>query len=124
MTKIRGIDHVQICIPIGEEEKARNFYGGLLGLQEIEKPDSLKANGGVWYQVGDLELHIGTEKMNQEKGKRHVAFRVDDIQAMRTLLENHGFTINEEKPIPGAERFSIRDPFGNRMEFISRNTSI
>jgi catechol 2,3-dioxygenase-like lactoylglutathione lyase family enzyme len=115
---IQGIDHVQICIPTGEEEKAKAFYGTLLGLKEIEKPDSLKPNGGVWYQTGNLQLHIGTEKMEQEKGKRHVAFRVNDIEAARKLCEENGFAVNVEKPIPGAERFSIHDPFGNRTEFI------
>jgi len=119
MINIKGFDHVQICIPVGEEEKARDFYGKMLGLTEIEKPDSLKPNGGVWFQVGDLQLHIGTEKMSPEKGKRHVAFRVDDIAAVETLCIENGLTIHREKPIPGAERFSVRDPFGNRTEFIS-----
>ena len=117
--KIQGIDHVQICIPTGEEEKAMAFYGGFLGLIEIEKPDSLKPSGGVWYQAGAIQLHIGTEKMEQEKGKRHIAFRVDDTQTMRKLCEENNIAIKEEKVIPGAERFSIRDPFGNRTEFIS-----
>ncbi|MGV3489119.1 MAG: hypothetical protein ACO1OC_11115 [Tuberibacillus sp.] len=71
MKAIQGFDHVQICIPTGEEEKARQFYGDLLGLEEIEKPDSLKPNGGVWYQVGALQLHIGTEQMSQEKVQRN-----------------------------------------------------
>jgi catechol 2,3-dioxygenase-like lactoylglutathione lyase family enzyme len=117
---ILAIDHVQITIPVGQEEKARAFYGDWLGLEEIEKPDSLKPNGGVWYRVGALELHIGTEPMESEKGKRHVAFRVRDIARLRRLCEEKGIAIQEEKPIPGAERFTIRDPFGNRTEFIER----
>ena len=35
---IRGINHVQLTIPRGSEEKARHFYCQTLGLPEIEKP--------------------------------------------------------------------------------------
>ncbi len=58
---IRGIDHVQITVPRGEEAAVREFYCGVLGLPEIEKPDALKPRGGFWLAVGDRELHVGTE---------------------------------------------------------------
>ena len=60
--EIKRIDHVQICIPKGGEDEARTFYSGLLGLEEIEKPDSLKASGGVWFKAGNAELHLGVEE--------------------------------------------------------------
>jgi 4-hydroxyphenylpyruvate dioxygenase-like putative hemolysin len=63
MFRIKRLDHVQICNPFSQEKVARNFYTNVLGLQEIEKPDSLKSNGGIWYQAGDIELHIGVENM-------------------------------------------------------------
>ena len=57
--KFKKLNHVQICIPKGEEEKGREFYCGILGLNEIEKPDSLKKNGGFWLEVANIQLHIG-----------------------------------------------------------------
>lgn len=53
--------HAQITIPKGQEEKARKFYCGVLLLKEIQKPESLLDRGGFWVEVGDQQLHIGTE---------------------------------------------------------------
>ncbi len=119
---IQAIDHVQVCIPIGEEDKARAFYTGILHLQEIEKPESLKKNGGLWYQVGTLQLHIGTERPTNEKSKRHVAFEVTDISKVRKYLERLNEHIKEDTPIPGVTRFSIFDPFNNRIELLEKTT--
>jgi hypothetical protein len=58
---IRGIDHVQLAAPYGCESEARRFYGDVLGLVEIDKPAALKARGGVWFRLGQQQLHIGVE---------------------------------------------------------------
>ncbi|MBM6617620.1 VOC family protein [Bacillus suaedaesalsae] len=118
--QIKRLDHVQVCIPFGTEEDARAFYTNILGFQEIEKPDSLKANGGLWYKVGDIELHIGAEEMNGYKSKRHPAFEVESLLEIRAYLEQHDIKIQDEKPIPNIERFTFFDPFGNRIEFLEK----
>ena len=123
--KIISIDHVQVCIPPGKEGEARNFYSGVLELEEIEKPESLKPNGGLWYRIGDTqELHIGIEERGIEQpgqeSKAHPAFEVLHLDEARNYLERNGIEINEETRIPGVSRFSIRDPFGNRLEFLER----
>jgi hypothetical protein len=110
MITFKRIDHVQICIQPGKEDDAREFYGGLLGLQEIPKPESLIANGGLWYKIADVELHIGVEPV-VAKSKRHPAFEITDVAAARLLLEENGIKINEEPGIPGRTRFSFIDPF-------------
>jgi catechol 2,3-dioxygenase-like lactoylglutathione lyase family enzyme len=117
---IKRLDHVQLCIPFHQEEVARNFYTTILGFSEIEKPDSLKANGGLWYKVGDIELHIGVEEMEHYKSKRHPAFEVSSLQEVRQYLEYSQISTIDEKPIPNVERFSFFDPFGNRLEFLER----
>ena len=38
-----GLDHVQVAAPRGCEAEAWRFYGSLLGLVEVEKPESLRA---------------------------------------------------------------------------------
>ncbi len=115
--KINRIDHVQICIPKGAEGEARKFYKRLLGLDEIEKPDSLKQSGGVWFKAGDSELHLGVEE-NIIKTKSHPAFEIENINEVKKFLSDSGIKIKEEIQIPGRKRFSFYDPFGNRIELL------
>ena len=117
--KIKRLDHVQLCAPIGEEPNARKFYAEVLGLREIEKPEALKINGGVWFQIGDIQLHIGMESV-QGKSKRHPAFEVEELEAIKYHLKNNGVRIQEEIQIPGCRRFTFYDPFDNRIEFLER----
>ncbi|HEY6541350.1 MAG TPA: VOC family protein [Ktedonobacteraceae bacterium] len=117
--KISGLHHAQICIPKGAEAEGCRFYCDLLGLPEIEKPASLQGRGGFWLQVGDRQVHVGTEgPVDRTATKAHLAYQVDDLEAWRATLQQHGIEIIEGVPIPGYERFEFRDPFGNRVEFI------
>ena len=117
--KITRLNHVQITIPKGAEAQARAFYCDILGLQEIEKPESLKGRGGFWLQVGDMQIHVGTEDgVDRATTKAHIAYQVDDLAAYQKQIEAQGIQIGDAVPIPGYERFEIRDPFGNRVEFI------
>jgi catechol 2,3-dioxygenase-like lactoylglutathione lyase family enzyme len=117
---IKRLDHIQLCIPIGEEEKARAFYSGILGLTEIEKPEALKPNGGLWFEVADIQLHIGTENM-EGASKRHPAFEVENLEQVKSYLIENNVRIKEDIQIPEIKRFSFFDPFGNRIEFLEKN---
>ena len=121
MIKFERINHVQICIPIGKEEEARQFYTNTLGLIEIPKPAVLRANGGLWYQVADVQLHIGIES-GTHRSKSHPAFEVGNLEEARNFLAEHGVTIREEIQIPGQARFSFLDPFNNRIELLQKAT--
>ena len=113
----KRVDHVQLTIPKDSEGIARKFYSGVLGLEEIEKPDSLKASGGAWFKIADAELHLGIEE-NQTKTKSHPAFEVENLNSIKVHLIQNGMTVKEETPITGRKRFSFRDPFGNKIEFL------
>ena len=115
----RRLDHVQVCIPRGAEGRAREFYGGLLGLEEVEKPEVLKKNGGMWYGVADVSLHIGVEEV-VAPSKRHPAFEVEGVAEVRAYLERNGVRTKDEPDIPGVRRFSFFDPFGNRIELLEK----
>jgi catechol 2,3-dioxygenase-like lactoylglutathione lyase family enzyme len=116
---IVGIHHIQITIPRGAEERARDFYCGVLGLPEIAKPEALEGRGGFWLQVGDRQVHVGTEDgVDRARTKAHVAYQVDDLERWRAILERHDVAILDSVPIPGYNRFELRDPFGNRVELI------
>lgn len=112
------IDHIQLCVPQDGLELARQFYLHLLGFQEVDKPDSLKGNGGFWCEAGEISLHIGVEKHSPLLSKRHPAFIVQNLKNVRDYLHENGIQVYEETPIPKVERFSIRDPFGNRIELL------
>ncbi len=116
--KIVGLDHAQVTAPRGSEAQARAFYGAALGLEEIAKPAVLAGRGGVWFQCGDQQLHIGVEDGFIPQRKSHPAFRVTDLAAIRARLEAAGAPIAEDVALPGRERFETRDPFGNRLEFV------
>jgi catechol 2,3-dioxygenase-like lactoylglutathione lyase family enzyme len=116
---ITAVHHVQITIPKGAEAAARAFYCDLLGLLEVEKPDALKGRGGLWVQLGAIQVHIGTEDgIDRAATRAHVAYQVDDVAAWRERLAAHGIRILDSVPIPGYDRFEFRDPFDNRVEFI------
>jgi len=121
MPSISGINHVQITVPKDSEDKARAFYCDLLGLAEIEKPENLKKNGGFWLAVGATQLHIGLENHDgRSNTKAHVALEVDDEKSLRKMFNEHGVDVIENTAIKGYSRFDIRDPFGNRIEFLER----
>src|SRR5271156_864460 len=111
---VSGIDHVQIAAPEGCEAAARNFFGRLLGLEEIEKPEALRSRGGCWFRVGDRQLHIGVEKDFRPAQKAHPGFSVQDIEVLFAVLANAGIRCRWDDMLPGGiKRFYADDPWGN-----------
>ena len=117
---IEGLDHVQIAAPAGCEEKARRFFGGLLGLRELQKPQPLARRGGAWFQVGTQALHVGVEAEFAPARKAHPAFAVDDIDALARRLEAAAVEVQWDGELPDVRRFYAEDPWGNRLEFLQR----
>lgn len=120
MIEFIRLDHIQLCIPSGQEEEARVFYGEILGLKEIAKPEALIKNGGLWYELGAIQLHIGTENTPLYSSKRHPAFEVNNIIEVKDYLTSKSVKIKEDEPIPNVERFSFFDPWGNRIELLEK----
>ena len=112
-----GIDHVQVAAPPGCEAEARAFYGGLLGLEELPKPEPLRAPGGVWFRAGGQELHVGVEEPFAPARKAHPGLVVDDLDAFEGVLAAAGVRLDRDTSIAGATRGHVADPFGNRLEF-------
>jgi catechol 2,3-dioxygenase-like lactoylglutathione lyase family enzyme len=91
-----GIDHVQLAAPEGCETEARRFFGELLGWTEIPKPENLRMRGGVWFQCGIHQVHIGVQKDFVPATKAHPAFRVQNIDALREHLLQNGVQVMED----------------------------
>ncbi len=118
---ILSIDHVQLAMPKGEEEKARTFFINVLGFVEIPKPAALANRGGAWFESGNVQLHIGVEKDFRPARKAHPAFVVDDLDAMLEKIRHAGYEADtSQPPLDGYKRAHIFDPFGNRIELMEK----
>ncbi|MEH7305378.1 VOC family protein [Neobacillus drentensis] len=115
---IKKIDHIQLAAPMGCEEEAREFFCGILGLNEVEKPAELKKRGGVWFEFGTFQLHIGVEEPFTPAKKAHPAFVVENIEELKGHLREKGVSFTEDDLLPGASRIHVHDPFGNRLELL------
>ena len=115
---IEGIDHVQLAMPAGREEAAREFYGRLLGIPEVPKPAELAKRGGAWFEKGDVRIHLGVDPDFRPARKAHPGFRVRDLSTLVTALRGAGYEISEDDSLAGVRRVFVADPFGNRLELI------
>ena len=117
---ISGLDHVQVAAPPGREQDARRFYGELLGLPELDKPEALRPRGGAWFACGPAQqLHVGVEEPFSPARKAHPALRTDDVDAVAARLRAAGLEVSWDDAVPGLRRFYVADPFGNRVEITS-----
>src|SRR5947209_1561820 len=119
---IQRVQHVSLPVPETPESlaAARRFYGEILRLEEIPRPPALPGIG-IWYAVGDQELHLFSEAAGvavNEQSRRHPCFEVDDVDALRSEIEAAGVTTRDDDgEIPGRLRFFAIDPFDNTLEF-------
>jgi catechol 2,3-dioxygenase-like lactoylglutathione lyase family enzyme len=116
---ISAVHHVAIGIPDGAEPEARKFYCDLLGLEEVEKPDSLKDRGGFWLEVGGVQVHLQIDEPDRGRSRRHFGLVVDDADELRSRLENAGYALRDDVDIPGYSRFFVGDPWGNQVELLA-----
>jgi catechol 2,3-dioxygenase-like lactoylglutathione lyase family enzyme len=119
---IIGIDHVQLAMPQGGEDKARSFYFGLLGIPEVEKPATLARRGGAWFERGQVRIHLGVENDFRPARKAHPALLVQDLPSLVRHLVTAGVQVIEDDELPGYDRVYVLDPFGNRLELLEERT--
>jgi catechol 2,3-dioxygenase-like lactoylglutathione lyase family enzyme len=119
--KILSIDHVQLAMPAGEEDKARAFYIEQLGFIEIPKPPDLAKRGGAWFQAGSVQLHLGVEAEFRAARKAHPALIVDELELLIATVQSAGYEIDtSQPPLNGYKRAHVFDPFGNRIELMEK----
>jgi catechol 2,3-dioxygenase-like lactoylglutathione lyase family enzyme len=116
---VTHIDHCSVIIT--DVTVSRRFYGELLGLKEIPPPKSFDFVA-LWYDLGGTYLHLLLKPTADTISPRHLCLHVSDISAARAHVAAHGIPIDETVNIPGAERFFIRDPDGNRIEILQWET--
>jgi catechol 2,3-dioxygenase-like lactoylglutathione lyase family enzyme len=109
------IDHVSVIIT--DVERSRRFYRDLLGLEEINRPRTFDFVV-LWFELGNHQLHLLLKDQPDTRSPRHFALRVGDAAEARRYFREHGVRTEETTPIPGADRFFIYDPDGNRIEIM------
>ena len=112
------LHHVNVTVPAALEAAAKSFYGNLLRLEQIEKPDGPRKYVGAWYQLGESQLHLSIEEApRNEDSNRHVCYSVSDVPGALDTFRAAGIEIvSEEQLVNGGARFFVRDPAGNLIE--------
>ncbi len=119
---IYSIHHILVAALPGSEAEARRYYGEVLGLKELERPESLKPKSLCWFELGcGQQLHVGPEVPFLPARKAHPAFLVDHFDQFRQRLLDHAEQVVNDFENPGVRRFFSYDPFGNRLEFVERS---
>ena len=111
--------HVNVTVPRSLEDAAKHFYGTVMRLQEVPKPEASRGRGGAWYQLGPMQLHLSIEDgLGADcHSKRHVCYTVENLAEAEDQFRNAGVEIlPDDIPTPGWSRFYVRDPGGNRLE--------
>jgi len=116
--KILAIDHVQLAMPSGEEQKARDFYVGVFELVEISKPEPSAKRGGLWFEQAALKIHLGVEQDFRPSKKAHPALVVEGLEELINRCEQRGYEFVPGKTMNGYRRVYVSDPFGNRIELM------
>lgn len=114
-----ALDHVQLAIPPGQEQTARDYWVGLVGLTEIGRPADPSDRGGLWLSGEALELHLGVQSPFTPAEQAHPGILVRDFDPLRRRLTQAGRPTTDLADSLGRHRFHTQDPFGNRIEFIA-----
>ncbi len=112
-----SIHHVNVTVPRALEDRAKHFYGVVMGLKEVPKPS--RGRGGAWYQLGGVQLHLSIEEPRGENciSTRHVCYTVSNLAEAEKQFRDAGVEIlPDDRPQPGVSRFYVCDPGGNRLE--------
>lgn len=124
------LHHVQVSMPLGEEDLARRYYRDGLGLTEVDKPTELAGRGGCWFRALDAnhqvtaEIHLGVDDPFVPARKAHPALVLDsvaDLERCAERITDAGFEVSwaERDTFAGFVRFHSRDGFGNRVEILA-----
>ena len=115
---ITGVDFVGV--PVQDIDRAV-VYGGVLGLPERKRWGSMP---GVEFQAGNLTLALMVpEAFGQtfSPNALPIAFQVDDVEAVRTALQEQGIEFRGEIIDSGVCRPAIfSDPDGNPLDLHHR----
>src|SRR5436309_2540715 len=106
---IVGIEHVQIAIPIASEQRARAFYCGVLGFEEIAKPAEMVERKSLWFVSGKVNLHLGIEVDFHPAKRAHPAFIVQGLDVILASCKREGISVKQDTSFQRFRRFHVYD---------------
>jgi glyoxylase I family protein len=118
MIKARSFSHV--AVSVSDVERAKRFYGEVLGLKQLPRPSFPFA--GAWYALGDNQIHlISSEKRREgiDPIGPHLAIEVEDFDAAKATLKTLGIEFFEAKGMLAGHQLWVLDPDGNTVELRS-----
>jgi catechol 2,3-dioxygenase-like lactoylglutathione lyase family enzyme len=120
--QVLGVNHVNVTVPAALEEAARRFYGVVLGLRQIPKPDGPRKDIGAWYEIGGMQLHLSlADSVDNHRSDRHVCYQVEDLASAKIHFRDAGIEIiSDDDPKSESSRFFVRDPGGNLIEITQK----
>ncbi len=117
--RVRQLHHVNVTVSAELEAGTKEFYGRVLGLEQVPKPEASRRRG-AWYQIGTTQLHLSVEdEAAGPLSSRHICFSVSDLNDAEKRFRDAGVEIiPDPRPVPGSPRFYVRDPGGNQLEIV------
>jgi catechol 2,3-dioxygenase-like lactoylglutathione lyase family enzyme len=115
------VHHIALTIPPGAQAQVRAFYGELLGMTEVDGPDS--SADSCHFRTGDLEFDFDVDAGLRAPRRAHPGALVPDIDALASRLTQAGISVEWDHKFPGYRRFYVHDPLGNRLEFLQPDTA-
>ena len=121
-----SIEH--IAIPSPNPAALKTWYESALGAQEIfnngQNPPTflIALPGGGWFEIYAADGTPDHRSNNKLAGFRHIALRVDSLEAARAELERRGVKFPEgERPAAGGGRvLFFEDGEGNLLHLVER----
>ena len=120
-----SVDH--LAIVARDAAGLKSWYERVLGAKPIwdngqNPPTCLIALGNLWFEIYAAEKSIPDTANNKLAGFRHLALRVESLEAAKTELEKRGVKFTEaERPAAGGGRILFfADPEGNLLHFVER----
>lgn len=121
--RIRSIHHGSFAFR--DLEQARYFYGTVLGLEEVPRPDF--GFPGIWYRVSDTQMIHITPGRNQEPSRlpldamtprdTHLCLWVDDFDQTIAELTARGIAVYRlDRPVSELQQAWLQDPEGHVLE--------
>jgi hypothetical protein len=106
---VTGIDHVRRRTAAAVKGK-HAFYGRILGLEELPKPEPLAARGGCWFRAGDRECTSASRTRSLLHARRIRGFVVAELDQLASRLNAAGVAIVHDEA-PRLEALLRPDPF-------------